>query len=240
MNASNVKLLVIGGILVLTIFVIWFFNGRNNKNNSNENFPTENLAYTEEEAQSFYSKKIIKYIDTFKGSFFMSYLVENTDKNGKVTSYNEEYSVDRDSGAISIYEVDSFQRILIKGQTMYYVDINNKTVTVVDSGTELQQYVDDQFGKMLFTSLNDVNRAFSTMGNEEVNGVNFYFEEYNITDSTATKVRYYFDDNDNIKYMKIFYDNGIVSLLTVNTIDTQIHDSSFTIPDDYTFITQNS
>lgn len=240
MNTNNVKLLIMGVILVLTIFVIWFFNGRGNKSSSNEIFPTENLAYTEEEAQNFYSKKIIKYIDTFKGSFFMSYLVENTDKDGKVTSYNEEYSVDRDSGAISIYEVDTFQRIIIKGQTMYYVDINNKTVTVVDAGTDLQQYVDDQFGKMLFTSLNDVNRAFSTMGYEEINGVNSYFEEYNITDSTATKVRYYFDDDDNLKCMKIFYSNGIVSVLTFDTIDTQIRDNSFTVPDDYTFITQDS
>jgi len=240
MNTSNVKLLIIGVILVLTIFVIWLFNGRGNKSNSNEIFPSENLAYTEEEAQSFYSKKIIKYIDTFKGNFFLKYLVENTDKTGKQTSYNEEYSVDRDSGTISIYEADSFTRIVIKGQTMYYVDMNNKTVTVIDTNTQLQQYVDDQFGKILFTSLNDVNRAFSTTGYEEINGVNSYFEEYNVTDSTATKVRYYFDGDGNLKYMKIFYDNGVVSVLTFDEIDAQTNDNSFTIPSDYTFITQDS
>jgi len=233
MSGNSIKYLIMGGILVIAVFAMWFLNRKPTLNT--EFYPSANLAYTEEEAQNFYSKKIIKYMDIFKNNFFLKYEVENTDKTGKVTKYNEEYSVD--SGIISIYNVEKMERIVIKESTLYYVNIPKKTVSETNINMQLSDLVANDISKILFTSLATINNSFSTIGYEDVKGTRYYYEEYNITNSTMQKARYYFDNEDTLKHIKVFYENGVVSLITFERIDDRAYDFSFTIPEDYRFIT---
>lgn len=66
-------------------------------------------------------------------------------------------------------------------------------------------------------------------GKEEINGIEYEYEEYN---SENAKDRYYFEGND-LKYIKTIQENGEESIMKILKMSSEVDDSVFEIPADY-------
>ena len=58
-----------------------------------------------------------------------------------------------------------------------------------------------------------INDNFVKTGNEVLNDVKYYFEEYTMDSDNSVLIRYYFDSDNNIKFIKA-YKEDIQRLIT--------------------------
>ncbi len=78
------------------------------------------------------------------------------------------------------------------------------------------------------------NRDFQT-GKETIDEIECDYEEYKLDDGTTEK--YYFS-GDEIKYIKLVYEDGTEETMEVKELSSEVDDSLFEIPSDYTLVTE--
>ena len=191
MRKNNLsKIIFMAIILLIVIAIIIVSNILENKNK-----PAE-YRYTEEQAQQFYSKKLINYLDFFQTEMNMEYKVINKDKDGKLVESEEIYT--KTSEIEAVYIPKKFVRMLITDEFYYYVDENLNMVYKYDM-------VDDFFINMsvLPRTLEEINSNYLTDGKETYKDVNYYYEQYKINNNDNIRANYYFDEFDNLKLIKI-------------------------------------
>lgn len=78
------------------------------------------------------------------------------------------------------------------------------------------------------------NRDFQT-GKETIDEIECDYEEYKLDDGTTEK--YYFS-GDEIKYIKLVYEDGTEETMKVKNLSSEVDDNLFEIPSDYTLVTE--
>lgn len=207
---------VIIAIILIIVLVVVKQNG-GNKNNNAANQTEQNIVST---------KKIMNYIDIINKDYYMKYKTTTTDESGKTTVLNAEYAIKSDK--VVVNDLDTLTTTLATKDATYYILHDNKTVLVYPIAQQNQEGALEMkrgYTKQFFES------AFVGTGSEDIDGVQYYYEEYNNASQGGT-VKYYFDSNDKIKYIRNIVDTG-KQLTEVLEISNNIYDELFKIPSDY-------
>lgn len=231
MNKNMKKTLKIGIVLLIIIAIIValiiykIYEDNKNKEITLNNLPE--LQYTEEQAKEFYTKTLIEYLEAFQNEFHIKYIAETTSEDGEKTTRTEEIS--KKGEKVAVYYQDTNDRVVIDNKIIYYVDEDNYTVARVKNGQELNTNID-----MFFYSLESINDCFVKTGNEILNDVKYYFEEYEMERDNSILIRYYFDENNNMKYIKTYKENSQVqTFFTIEMFEKRIFDFMFDLSDKY-------
>ena len=234
MSKNMAKTLKVGIILLIILAIIIGIIIYNNKKDEKKNEITLNnlpeVEYTEEEAKEFYTKKLIKYLDTFQNDFHLKYIAETTNEDGTEVVSNEEFS--KKGNLAAIYYAETNQRIIIEKEYFYHIDEDNYLMYKLKNDNNLSANMD-----VLFYSLDSINSLFVRTGNEILNGEKYYFEEYKMEKDNTVLVRYYFDENDNIKYIKAYKENNKVqTFFTIEMLENRTYEFMFDMSDKYELV----
>lgn len=217
-------------ILIIIAIIISIIVYQNNKKTevTLNNLPEE--EYSEDEAKEFYTKKLIKYLDTFQNDFHMKYVVKNIEEDGTEITHNEEFSKRGDT--ISIFSNDLNTRLIVEQEYFYHIYEDSFTIYQIPITEPIPTNMD-----ILFYSLESINDCFVKTGNEVINDQKYYFEEYKMEKDNSILVRYYFDNEDNLKYIKAYKEgSNVQSFFEVEMLENRTYDFMFDLSTDkYTF-----
>ena len=207
---KTIKYALIILIIIAIIVVIALYQSNKKTEVTLNNLPE--TQYTEDEAKEFYTKKLINYLDIFQNDFHLKYAVENTAEDGTVTTNNEEFSKKGDT--IAIYSNDENTRLIVEPDRFYHVYEDSATIYEVPITEPISTNMD-----VLFYSLESINDCFVKTGNEVVK------------DQT-----YYFDGEDNIKYIKAYKEgSNVQSLFEIQMLENRTYDFMFEMGDKYQY-----
>lgn len=213
-------------ILVIIAVVIGILIYQSNKKTEVTLNSLPETQYTEDQAKEFYTKKLIKYLDTFQNDFHMKYVVENTEEDGTATTHKEEFS--KRGEAISIYSSDQNTRLIVEKDYFYHVYEDSATIYKVPIVEQIPTNMD-----ILFYSLESINDCFVKTGNETLKDQKYYFEEYKMERDNSVLVRYYFDDEDNIKYIRAYKEgSNVQSIFEIQMLENRTYDFMFDLSTD--------
>ena len=192
---------------------------------------------------------IIALISIFKGE--KTSKVNNMyDKIKKSQKYT--FSMEENTTEIK-YKVSMAQRGTDVSIDMYSDEehtttliLENKSYFIMHDDKEYYDYGEEKIeSDIIISSLNNITKKEYTSGKEEINGVDYYYEEYdnedmdfiifaNINESSKVKTRFYFNGN-NLCYIKnlIESEDGNQEELINVALKYDIDDSLFKIPEDY-------
>ncbi len=211
-------------IIVAIIVVIALYQSNKKTEVTLNNLPE--TQYTEDEAKEFYTKKLINYLDTFQNDFHMKYVAESTAEDGTVTTNNEEFSKKGDT--IAIYSNDLNTRLIVEQDYFYHVYEDSATVYQVPITEPISTNMD-----VLFYSLESINDCFVKTGNEVLKDQTYYFEEYKMEKDNSVLIRYYFDDEDNLKYIKAYKeDSNVQTVFEIQMLENRTYDFMFDLSTD--------
>lgn len=227
-KVKTLKIVII--ILVILAIIIGITIYKNIENEKKNEITLDNLPkldYTEDQAKEFYSKKLIKYLSTFQNDFHFKYTAEGVNEDGTEGTVKEEYS--KKGNLVSIYYADSNQRIVIDNEYIYHYEEDNYIVYRLKNEKNINTNAD-----VLLYSLDSINKLFVKTGNEIINNEKYYFEEYKMEKDNTILVRYYFDSDDNIKYIKAYKENSkFQTFFTVEMLENRTYDFMFDMSDRY-------
>lgn len=192
---------------------------------------------------------IIALISIFKGE--KTSKVNNMyDKIKKSQKYT--FSMEENTTEIK-YKVSMAQRGTDVSIDMYSDEehtttliLENKSYFIMHDDKEYYDYGEEKIeSDIIISSLNNITKKEYTSGKEEINGVDYYYEEYdnedmdfiifaNINESSKVRTRFYFNGN-NLCYIKNLIeskDGNQEELINV-ALKYDIDDSLFKIPEDY-------
>lgn len=223
--AKTLKIVIVLLIIIAIIIgIIIYINKKNEKVSLND---LPELEYTEDEAKEFYTKTLIKHLSTFQNDFYLKYTVESISEDGTKTVTNEEFS--KKGEIIAFYYPEKNQRIVIDNENFYHINENSNEIYKTENKENISNGMD-----ILFYSLKSINNSFVKSGNEILNGEKYYFEEYTKENDKTVLLRYYFDENDNIKYIKSYKDNSRAqTFFTIEMLENRTYDFMFDMGDKY-------
>lgn len=137
--------------------------------------------------------------------------------------------------AIDKYSSDGHTTTIISNGTTSYV-LHDREEYYTYNQTNVEQSIVTDWMKSA------IDKGFTT-GEEKVRGKKYKFEEYTgiamFAESTEVdineenaKTRFYFDNNNNLSYIKTIYDNNKEELLKID-ISYEVDNSLFEIPSNY-------
>jgi len=231
MNKKMKKLLKRMIIVLIIIAIILGIIIYNNRENKNEITNQSGLLYTEDEAKNFYTKVLIKYLDTFQNDFHIKYKAETIKEDGEKLVNTEEFS--KKGNITSLYFEEENVRMLLDGENMYNIDENNYYIFKLNKEEEeINTNMD-----VLFYTLVSINDNFVNLGRETIKDVNYYFEEYTMATDKFVLVRYYFDEDNNIKFIKKYKENSKEqTLMEILMLEDRTYDFMFDMSDRYNAI----
>lgn len=216
-------------VLLIILAILIFFVYREKMNNSEitiDNLPQK--VYTEENSKDFYTKALVKYLDVFQNDFHIKYLAETTDENGKKTESREEFS--KKGNVSALYLESENDRMVFNDKYFYHVNEDEMLVTEMPNDGTIGTKMD-----VLFYSLESINRNFVKTGNEEIAGSDYYYEEYKMATVENTLVRFYFDADKNMKYIKAYKsDDSMQIFYTIEMLEKETYDFMFDLSNKYT------
>ena len=174
----------------------------------------------------------------------------NSNDNGKSKTYNalskafsgDNYIVSLDEEGVStviiavkgenmymnVKETDSNISIVYKDGSTYIISHDDEMYMVSEGKDE---EMDENMSILSKEDLAEIENAEYKTGKEEINGTEYYYEEYKI-DGEADTERYYFD-GDNLVYIKTIDEDGEEEILKVLELSSEVDDSIFEIPSNY-------
>lgn len=215
------KLLKLGLIIALIVFLAFIITGCSSDND-------QNIAEEQEQKTSKAYKALSKI---FSGdSYIISLEGELDDEEGLETitmakkGENLYNAITSASQNVSIMYKDNVTYMILEDQKMYMTsEGKDESIfgedTMIISEEDLQQIYNKDF----------------QIGKETIDGTEYDYEEYKLDDGTTEK--YYFTSND-LKYIKIIYEDGTEEIMGVKTLSSEVDDNIFEVPSDYTLVTQ--
>lgn len=215
------KLLKLGLIIALIVSLAFIITGCSNDNEENE---------VQEQEQKI-SKAYNALNNAFSGdNYIISLEGELDDEEGIETitmakkGENLYTNITSASQNVSMMYKDNVTYMILEDQKMYMTsEGKDESVfgedTMIISKENLQQIYD---------------RDFQT-GKETIDGTEYDYEEYKLDDGTTEK--YYFTGDD-LKYIKIIYEDGTEEEMAVNALSAEVDDNLFEIPSDYALANQ--
>lgn len=198
-----VVVLIIVGAIVATVMIL-----NNNNDNNGET-------------------RLTNIYNTLTSSETYTFTMMQDDSNKTIMTKNGEET------AIDLYTNDSHSTTIIRDGNTYLV-LHDRSEYYVYEGNDTEQNI-------LTNSISELFDTEYTTGTEKLNGKKYYYEEYKGSTffmvSTQLKLneevttRFYFDKNNNLKYIKTTY-GETEELLQIEVTNTA-EESLFTIPSDY-------
>lgn len=198
------------------------------------NFNKKPSASTSDEVIS--SKKIQRYVGLLTSDYYMKYLqtVElDTDGDGINDTTQEitiEFQVVGDRMVKKSNEENVGNIRIITEKNAYYYVMDDSKIILYYPLTEEQQDEYQLYFKGISAQV--FEDEFLSTGTENINNDELYYEEYASEDETMEPYRYYFNDADELKYIKATTD-GVETLITILQLNDNIDNDMFKVPTDY-------
>ena len=215
-------------IILIVAFIILLSVLLNMKKDENQDVQSiiENISKTDVVS----TKKFMKYIDIVSGDYYMKYVIKLENEQGELEDYTIEVTIKDEDFAMLVAQENL--SIIKKGNKVYYVMHDNKTVISgpVDTSTL------NINGYKLNASKKLIDDSFVTTGMEKIGDdeISYYYEEYTLNAEDNTNIRYYFDNEDNLVYIKTIDSNGDEAIMKLERLEAKAYDAMFDIPSSYT------
>lgn len=210
---------VIVVILLITLAVL------NKKPEESNNTLTNNVT---EKTPITTTLKLSKYIDIISGDYYMKYKTRTDGHDGEPEEITTEYAISKEKIVLN-YE-EALTTTLITKEGTYYIVHQNKSII---------KYPIDEESQKGFVGFNRAytqeffEKNFLRTGTEDIDGVAYYYEEYSDNSSEGAKIRYFFDNNDNIKYIKNINSTN-EELSEILELSDRVNPELFELPKGYT------
>ena len=213
--------IIIGIIVVILIIIILIIVNRSDRGKENN---INNVSVVERTPISN-TRKMSKYIDIISHDYYMEYVEK--DQNGEYVTM--EYAVlDNKMFMNDEYNMNT---IIITKEASYYIMHEYKTIIKYPISDTTQKNI---LGFQRGYTQDFFESNFRGTGTENIRGVSYYYEEY--TDNTQKNniIRYYFDDNDILKYINnISTANNTSELTEILEISDYVDEQLFELPEEY-------
>lgn len=170
-----------------------------------------------------------KLLKSDEFSFQMEEINSEYDYKMKVSQKGNSINIDTYSG-------DDFSSTLVLEDKVYVIMHNIQEYYIIDS--------EDVDGDFIISGLKEISKQDYSRGREEINGKQYYYEEYegisnflllvHETEDAKITTRFYFD-NDDLVFIKnklIDEDEEQEELIKI-TVNFEVDDEVFKIPNDY-------
>ena len=211
--------------IILTVILI-VISKKNNENIINN---IANLTKAEMNAKTpiLTTKKLYNYIDMLQSGYYMKYKTQADLGNGEKQDLTAEMAITKDKMAINNQEYLTSYITTLEG--IYYISHSEKIVLKYANSTGT---VENTFVDLLSGYSREVfDDNFVSTGTEKIEDEEYYYEEYKEVSDTS-KIRYYFDENDIIRYIKTIASNE-ESLIQILELSGDVDETLFEIPKDY-------
>ena len=231
--SKQIKMLLgVAIVLIIVIVLLVIVFNKNEKDNNlqgEENNILQNNT-TNQQGNSNVAKKLEKYIGISTDSYYMKYKTKTEDANGNSITATIELGAKDGNLAMNSEEMNI--GMVKKGDTIYYVMHEQKSIVKYPLTEELQkQFADyDVVGNK-----EEIDESYVGSGKEEVDGAEYYYEEYASKDQEGAKTKYYFD-GDELKYLKTIVDDK-EEIMEIIEFSDNVKDSLFELPSDYSEVT---
>ena len=219
-KTKKIILIVVSVIVILAIIgLLLYFTVFTNKEEKNQ---TENIEIVQEEGASKLNS-LYSALEQRKSFSYKSRTLDDKNEFYYAKKDDMAYTDSKSEDIESKYIIkDGNSYLLLDEQKMYY-EYKNNEIDLNKITENLEQIKDGEY----------------TEGTEEIEGKNYSYEEYEgITelllgdfDELNGKTRFYFDDNNNLKYIKTIFDDKQELLEVEISINT--NDAIFDIPSGY-------
>ena len=121
-----------------------------------------------------------------------------------------------------------FLNLVYTNLITFSLDNENKTYSMIEGKTK-----DVESASSIFSSA-QLSEAYTTnleKGTEAINGVEYNYEKFTDDENITT---YYFNNENELKFIKYTYNDGTESIIEVLEYSTTVDDSLFVIPEEYT------
>lgn len=206
-------------IILLVVLAVLNKKPEENVNNQVNNVVQQPIVTT---------KKIAKYVDIINKDYYMKYKTNTKDNNGEPVTITAEYAVSNDR--ISLNYQEYLTTTLITKECTYYIMHESKSIVKYPIDEKSQQGFSG-FQRGYTQQLFETN--FLGTGTEDIEGVAYYYEEYKDNATEGNKIRYYFDENDSIKYIKNITSSS-EELTEILQLNNEIKEELFELPKGYT------
>ena len=221
---DKLKIGIIVGIVIVVLIgaVLIIINVNSDKNT--ENTRTNRLNVIERTPIST-TRKMSKYVDIINGDYYME--AKTVDENGNEVL--TEYAILGDK--MIIHDENTVATILVTSEASYYI-LHNQGLIIkypIDaSGQQNISGIQRGYTQELFA------RNFRGTGTEDINEVEYYYEEYSDNSEDSNKIRYYFDEDDSLKYIKIITsDSSNQELVEILELHSDVDETLFELPQGY-------
>jgi len=220
---KKLKILI---IILIVLFIIFLIALLSNKKEEKEQI--QNIISNNTQDNIVSTKKFMKYVDIVSGNYYMKYVMPLENENGELEDCTAEVCVKGENIALNLYEKNL--SVVKKDSKLYYIMHDQKLVTIssIKNGTS---YNIDAY--KINMSKKAIDNSFITTGMEKINDVKYYYEEYNANDDNETKLRYYFDGEDNLVYIKVISKDEPETITKIEEISSKTYDQMFEIPSQY-------
>lgn len=210
-------------IVVILLVVLAVLNKKPEESNNN----TFNNNITEKTPIAT-TLKLSKYIDIISGDYYMKYKTTTVGHEGEPEEITAEYAISKDKIVLNYEEYASTNLLTKEGA--YYI---------LHSDKKILKYPIDEESQKGFMGFNRAytqeffEKNFLRTGTEDIDGVAYYYEEYSDNSAEGSKIRYFFDKNDEIKYIKNINSTS-EELSEILELSDRINPELFELPKGYT------
>ena len=227
---KSIKISIIICVIIALVLIVLLVVVNNNKPEYSTVVTNHNqvMANIIENTPIANSRKMSKYIDILSSNnYYMKTQEKSVNENGETETLTTENAVTIDKMVIN-YE-EKMTTLLMTKEATYYMLHENRI---------LQKYSISEGEQAGFSGFNmRYSRAFFEQnfkgtGTEDIEDIPYYYEEYSANLGDDSKIRYYFDNNDQLIYIKNITKDG-QTLTEVIELSDNIRDELFERPQDY-------
>ena len=129
---------------------------------------------------------------------------------------------------MDVKEPETSLAVVYKDNTTYVISHADKMYMTSEGKDE--EMLSEDMGIISKEDLQELETAGYERGKEEINGIEYEYEEYK--DEEGLTERYYFEGND-LKYIKTIQEGEDDLIVKVLELSSEVDDSVFEIPSDY-------
>ena len=210
-------------VIVVILLIILAVLNRKDENNNNET--TNNVV---EQTPISTTRKLSNYIDLINGDYYMKYKTQTTNESGEPEEITAEYAISNDKMVLNYEEY--LTTTLVTKECTYYIMHETKNIVKYPIDEASQQGFS---GFQRAYTMEFFESNFLGTGTEDINGVAYYYEEYSDNSAADAKIRYYFDENNQMKYIKNINSTS-EELTEIIELSDRINKELFELPEGYT------
>lgn len=214
--------IVVGIVITILLIIALIAVNRNNKATTDQ---TTNKTNVVERTPISTSRKMARYVDIISKDYYME--CKEVDDSGEEVLM--EYATLGEK--MVIHNENTITTILVTQDASYYILHGEKIILKYAVNPTAQQNL---VGIKRGYTQELLAQNFRGTGTEEVKGVGYYYEDYSDNTTENNILRYYFDEDDRLRFIKIIStQDSTEELIEVLELHGNVDETLFELPDGY-------